>query len=506
MLVTFNTTADVTATDGDGGRTIRGVAVPWNQVGTVADGTRVRFLPGALDAAARPIVTLGHDGPPIGRTADNLDDGAGMATQVRVSRVRDGDDALTLAADGVLGMFSVGVNPTDWSFDDDGVMVVAAGDWHHTALLPFGAFPQAVVTDVAASQPNGGTMTTTAPDVTATPATAELEPVDPAPVVVATAPQGPRPVPISTGRPTSPPLTLQRYATLVAAANRGEITTEALRATITAALQNITTTDAAEVVQPAYRAEITGLIDHGTPLLQALSQSPLPGSGMSIEFPRWTVMPATGVQATEKSPIVSQPVGMEMASAPVKTIAGGNDLSLQAVERSSPSFLEAYLRAMAVDWGRKAEAEAITALLAVAQAATPGADFLANVAALYAELDPAVTPSGPLFLAMSRDVALPLITVTAMDGPAYWSGAIRFGDVIPQTDADGLNAFVDWNLPPGTMLMGASNGATWHQSAGAPADIRVIDVSLLGLDVGVYGYVCLTIEYPGAFAKMDTTP
>jgi hypothetical protein len=496
MIVTFDN-APAVVTAAEGARTIEGVAVPWNDTGTVADGTRVRFLPGSLDAARRPIVTLGHDGPAIGRTTDNTDDGTGMRTAVRVSAVRDGDDALTLAADGVLGMFSVGVNPTEWDFDDDGVMVVAAGDWHHTALLPFGAFDAAVVTNVHA-QRGEPAMTDTLIDTVAPPVDVAAAPPDPRPV--------PAVVPITASRPSSPPLTLQRYATLVAAANRGEITTDALRAQITAALANVTTTDAAEVVMPAYRAEITAIIDHGTPLLRALNNAPLPASGMAIEYPQWETLPTTGIQATQKTQITSTPATLMMKTAAVKTIAGGNDISLQAVERSSPSFLEAYLRAMAVDWSRKAEADAITQLLAVATAATPGASFLANVQALLAALNPATTPPGPLFLAMAYNIAVPLVSVTTNNGPAFWDGSINFGGMTPDVSGGGLTMFIDWNLPPDFMLLGSAAGATWHQSAGAPADIRVVDVSLLGLDVGVYGYTALAIEYPGAFAKMDTTP
>lgn len=504
MMITFDSGAPIEATEATAEtRTIRGVAVPWDKTGVVSDGTRVKFLPGSLDAEARPVVTLGHDGVPIGRSLTNTATENGMATAVRVSRTRNGDEALVLASDGVLGMFSVGVNPTEFSYDDDGTLVVARGEWHHLALLPWGAFPDAVVTDVAASAPQGATMTmldNAIIDTTAVPAEVTAAPAP------AGQPSPPAVIPVTAAKPAAPPLTLQRIATLVASANRGEISTEAVKATIAAALANVTSTNVGAIVQPAYRAEINGLIDHGTPLLQALSSTPLPATGLSIEYPEWTALPTTGVQATEKTQIVSTPVTMTMKSAPVKTIAGGNDISLQAVERSSPSFLEAYLRAASVDWSRKAEAEVITALLAVATAATPGADFLANVQALYAALDPATTPPGPLFLAMARDVALPLISVTTMNGPAFWNASINFGDVIPETAADGLNAFVDWNLASGQMLMGARNGATYHQSAGAPADIRVVDVSLLGLDVGVYGYLALTIEYPGAFSALDTTP
>jgi hypothetical protein len=510
MLVTFQgAAANINAAASDDGATrqIMGTAVPWDTVGTVSDGTRVRFARGSLAETDRPIVTLGHDGPPIGRTAANRATDAGMETTVRVSRTRDGDESLILAADGVLGMFSVGVNPTTFHYDDDGVMVVDAGEWQHTALLPFGAFAAAVVTDVAASAPipNRGetmsdTLTTDPPSVDVTAQAAQLAAAQTAASWTA--------VPLSTSpRPARPSLTLARVAQLVAGANRGEMTTEAVRAELAAALADITTTGAGPVIQPAYRSEVAGLIDHGTPLLQAIASAPLPASGMTIEYPEWQTFPQTGRQMAEKTQIVSQAATMALKSRPVITIAGGNDISLQAVERSSPSFLEAYLRAASVDWARKAEGYVIGELLAVAEAVTPGADFLANIQALIGALDPAVTPAGPLFVAMATNVAIPLISVPVNEGPAYWNGRINFSSMTSTVDGDGMPLmFVDWNLPADTMLAGSRQAATWYQSAGAPADIRVVDVSLLGLDVGVYGYGALTIEYPGALAKMDLTP
>jgi hypothetical protein len=410
-------------------------------------------------------------------------------------------------------MFSVGVNPTSHYIDGDGVMVVTAGDWHHTALLPFGAFADAVVTDVAATQPpptltGEHAMTaeidTAAPDTTIDAANrSDGAPAANAAIVAAP----PAVIPLAAGgRQTTPPLTLDRIAHMVASANRGEITTDAVRATIAAALANVTTTDVGEVVQPAYRAEINGLIDHGTPLLNALAQAPLPTSGMTIEYPEWVTKPTTGQQATEKTQITSTAVDLIMRSAPVVTIAGGNDISLQAVERSSPSFLAAYLRAAAVDWSRRASTYAITRLLAAATAATPGANFLANVQAMLTALSPETTPPGPLWLGMAYNVGVSLVSVTEQEGPAFWEGSLNFGDMTPDVDGGGLNMFIDWNLPADTMILGSQQSATWHQSAGAPADIRVIDVSLLGLDVGVYGYVCLTIEYPAGLVKMDLTP
>jgi len=484
IRATFTSSIQCAAEDQES-RTIHGTAVPWNQIGIVSDGRQVMFHPGSLDASSQPIVTLGHDGPAIGIAHRNEDDGAGMRSSVKVSRVPDGDNALVLASDGVLGMFSVGAEPTEFDTDAQGVLHVHAADWQHLALLPFGAFSDARVTSVAASQPQEAPMETIIADAAPTEVQAQAQP--------------PASIPISSGRARQP-LTLQGVAHLIASANRGEISAEQAKATIQAALADVTTTGIGAIVQPAYRSEINGLIDHGTPLLQAIQNSPLPSSGMSIEYPQWVLLPTTGIQATEKTQIVSTPVTMEMKSAPVVTIAGGNDISLQAIERSSPSFLEAYLRAASVDWARKAEAYLLNKLLGDAVPATPGADFLGHIQNLLAALNPSVTPAGPLFVAMAWDVALPLISVKSADGPAYWDGGISFGSMLPTVNADGLSIFVDPNLAPGVMLAGSRAGATWHQQG--PADIRVVDVSLLGMDVGVYGYVAATVEYPDAFSTL----
>jgi hypothetical protein len=478
-------------------RTIKGVAVPWNQVGVVADGRKVKFLPSSLPVEARPVVTLGHEGAAIGRVTDNTDTEAGMATSVKVSRVRDGDEALVLAADGVLGMFSVGAEPSSFHYDDDGVMVVAAAEWQHLALLPLGAFTGAVVESVAASTPQGETMSETLAPVVTTEA-------PPALIEAAGNPGMPAVIPVSAARPITPELTLQRYATLVAQANRGEITADALRSTINAALTNVTTTGIAGIVQPAYRSEINGLIDHGTPLLNSLNRSPLPASGMSIEYPEWVLKPTTGIQSTEKTQITSTGVTFTLKSAPVITIAGGNDISLQSVERSSPSFLESYLRAAAIDWAHQAEAYALTRLTAAAVSATPGANFLANIKALLSGLDPTLTPPGPLTLAVSLDIAIGLVDVTVNNGPAFWNANFSFGNFLPNAAADGLNVVVVPTLDTGKMILFSRQAATWHQQG--PADIRVVDVSLLGLDCGIYGYGAMTVEYPKAVVVLDTTP
>ena len=73
---------------------------------------------------------------------------------------------------------------------------------------------------------------------------------------------------------------------------------------------------------------------------------------------------------------------------------------------------------------------------------------------------------------------------------------------MPTLNAGGLDMFVEPSLPAGTMIGGSKAAATVHKSAGAPAELRVLDVALLGMDVAVYGYLAVTVEYPKAIAKM----
>ena len=126
MIVTAAWPAALTASPG--ARTIAGVAVPWDVVGTVSSGQQVRFLPGSLDVTARPPALRDHDPTrPFGRVVDAVDDGTGLRATVRASAVPAGDEALILAADGVTAMFSVGVEPTDYRFVGDVLEVVAGG-------------------------------------------------------------------------------------------------------------------------------------------------------------------------------------------------------------------------------------------------------------------------------------------------------------------------------------------------------------------------------------------
>ena len=153
IRVTASTfTIDAAAPDGTQARTITGIAVPYN-VAANASGTEVMFMRGSLPVEGKaPKLYMQHDASQaIGLVTERTDDEENMYFSAKVSATALGDEALVLAADGVLDSVSVGVNPTKFTYNQDGVMVVEAADWLELSLVPQPAFAEAVITKVAAS-------------------------------------------------------------------------------------------------------------------------------------------------------------------------------------------------------------------------------------------------------------------------------------------------------------------------------------------------------------------
>ena len=170
MRFTSSTFSIDAAQDGSPKRTITGIALPYNTEATVSGGQTVTFLPGSLPTDGKaPKLYMSHDSTQaIGLVTERADSPEAMYFTAKVSTTALGDEALVLAADGVLDSVSVGVNPTKFSYNEDGVMIVEAADWMELSLVPQPAFSGATITDVAASIPTSedevSNNTETAPD------------------------------------------------------------------------------------------------------------------------------------------------------------------------------------------------------------------------------------------------------------------------------------------------------------------------------------------------------
>lgn len=138
-------------------------------------------------------------------------------------------------------------------------------------------------------------------------------------------------------------------------------------------LADLITSDNVGVVPDAYLTELIGVIDPSRPFLQTTRRMDLPSAGMSIVVPKIITRPTTGIQAVygdesypgEKSDITSTATSITNVSYEAITIAGGGDISLQLLRRSSPSYLSLFLELLAEAYANNAETEAIETLLAL---------------------------------------------------------------------------------------------------------------------------------------------
>jgi hypothetical protein len=94
-----------------------------------------------------------HDASmPVGVVTERVDTEQGMMFSAKISATNLGNDALVMAADGTIDQVSVGVNPTKFSYDEAGTMIIEAADWTELSLVPIGAFgDMANIATVAAS-------------------------------------------------------------------------------------------------------------------------------------------------------------------------------------------------------------------------------------------------------------------------------------------------------------------------------------------------------------------
>ena len=154
MIKLTATDTFIIAEEGDAPRTISGVAVPWDVEATVSDGTRVKFERGSLPTnGKKPKLLKYHDDKaPVGVVTGRVDSEKGMLFTARISATSEGNDMLELIKDGAVDAVSVGVNPVNFSYDDEGVMVISKGDWVELSLVTAPAFRGATITEVAATE------------------------------------------------------------------------------------------------------------------------------------------------------------------------------------------------------------------------------------------------------------------------------------------------------------------------------------------------------------------
>ena len=488
-------TLDAAGPDGMPRRTLAGLALPYNVQATVSDGTKVMFMPGSLDAGGKmPKLYLGHDSTQaVGLVTAMVDTPGGMMYEARISETTLGNEALVLAADKVLDAVSVGVNPTKFSYDENGVMVIEAAQWQELSLVPFGAFAGASVDRVAASihqQPDEVELNSEQE-----PSEENNEMSNPVetPAVIEAAPMA-QPL---YAQPRN--FKLPTASEFIAASLQGGGVLAEMNARIQAAAPNITTADTPGILPEIITGTVYDGLNPIRPFVSAIGAKAMPQSGATFRRPVITVRPVVTQQPTgQLNPL--DPSTVTVANNNVNKLTFGTyvTMSEQDLDWTDPASINIVLNQLAIAYGQATDNYAVDTCHAAITQTSPVADTSAPedwIAAIY---------EGARQISANSNYLPTHMVVT----PGTWAALGSLVDstkrpVFPQIgamNAPGELSANSWNGNPlGLVLVVDKNapGSFMGHAAGPAAGFEFYEQQKGAISVDVPSTLGRTIAYRG---------
>lgn len=487
----------------------------------------VTFAAGSLATEAdlsRVKLLRDHDSrQPIGVLADLDSDDARADATFRLGRHQAASDALVLAEDGVLDGFSVGVEPLEWSEDDDGRGVtITSARLHEVSMVALPAYSNARATRVSAIE---GTLM----NVRQSQAAPERAPAAAAPLTAAL------PMSAMQSAPTIPRVSQERYvdaqgytrslpgivvgreridacdylaASLDLLVHGNSDAFDRVRRVLAAAVPE--TTDLVPGLLP--QIIIGPIIDRiapRRPVWLGLSERAMPSLSNKFERLRITGHTAVDKQAKEMDEVASGQLKVQMDDVAKSTYGGWVNLSRQVQDWSSPGALGMIIEDLAANVILKSEIRASADLVATATskietATLTGKDLNAAIYAAAAKvfmsnpwdrvapdrifMDPEMWA---LVGGQCDDNGRPLFPVL---NPMNALGALRPADVADGGTFAGLRVIVGPYLPATTLIVGASRAVEVYEDQRGM--IQVPAPSVLGTQVAAYAYLATYQAHP----------
>lgn len=134
------------------------------------------------------------------------------------------------------------------------------------------------------------------------------------------------------------------------------------------ALATATTADASGLLPEQWMTEVIDLYRTLTPTVQAFAQRTLPETGLVINQPIVTQRPIVNAQASQltEAEVASQKAVIGTATWNVATYGGGNNVSLQTIQRTDPDYLDQLYRLWVREMALDVNTDVATALYAAA--------------------------------------------------------------------------------------------------------------------------------------------
>ena len=482
----------ITAQAGDATQPARisGLAVPWDVVATVSDGTSVQFARGAFDVTQKAAKLIeNHDMTQLRGVVSTLTDSPqGLEFEATLADTRASRDAVALLQSGAYDSVSVGAVPITFSTDPNGVMTVTEAKLVELSLVAVPAYEDAVITQVAA----------TAADPDPDPDTEEQEMSD---AVTA------EPIAAEATIPTNPiiyaeakrPFIMPSPAEYISAFLTGGSGFDAMQDGIRAAAPDVINTDLPgilplPIVQPTYN-NFVGI----RPVVDAVGARAMPGGGKVFIRPKVVTHTTIGVQSAENATLDDGTFVVDDLQVTKGTYGGYVTLSEQAIDWTTPEVIGLLLDDMGRIYANQTDNVAADALVAGATStnafgndATNPAQWAAFIGTAAQDILTASNGNLPTHLFVSPNMWGYLLGLTdTADRPLFPSlGPMNaYGDLAVTEAmgmAFGLRVVVDRNFATDTVIVGDASGfEIFEQQKGA---ISVDVPSTLSRTIAFRGY------------------
>lgn len=501
----------------DGERRIDAIAVPYNVFATVSGGQEVMFKPGSLPVDGKaPRVFMYHDSTkPVGIVAERVDTDEAMLASMRISRTALGDEALVLAADGVMDV-SVGVNPIEFTEDKQGRIIVTKAEWMELSLVPIPAFAGATITEVAAQavtdpdEPTNPEVPEEEPIVEATPAQAEV--VEAAAIPTPALPAQPK-------RKFAMPSAGEYLAAYHIGGDTfrrvNEAFVEAARekqTALQAAAGDVLTTDTPGLLPVPVLGPVFQDLNYIRPVVAAVGARAFPDGGNSKTFirPTWTTHTSVASQSPELNPVSATTPVIASNVVQKTTLAGQVTLSVQDVDFTSPAAMEIILRDLAGQYLLKSDDIAADAITNGASASGGTWTVTANdpstlIAALYDAATDILNATNflPDHLFVSPDVwqklgaqldadKRPIFPYVGAAGLMGVNGVGSANITVANTfNPFGLNLVADRNFAAGSLFVARGAAIEFYEQVRGLMSVEA--PGTLGRTFSYYGYVATFI-------------
>jgi HK97 family phage prohead protease len=507
-------------------RTISGTAVPYNVPATVSDGTSVVFRPGSLPVEGKaPRLFMYHDASmPVGVVTERVDTEQGMMFSAKISATNLGNDALVMAADGTIDQVSVGVNPTKFSYDEAGTMIIEAADWTELSLVPIGAFgDMANIATVAASIHQEPEEVVLNEEVVPE---QEIEPMSEVtvPAVEATIPTAP------IFAQAKREFVLPNAGEFMAAYHIGGDTfknlnaavaeyTASKRTALQAAAGDVLTTDTPGLLPVPVLGPLVQDLNFLRPVVEAVGARAYPDNGQSKTFIRPTITTHTSV-ASQSELSSASATTMVIASNTVSktTLAGQVTLSVQDIDFTSPAAMQLILNDLMGEYMIASDNKAADDLLTAANSSGVWDGTVTDL--LKSVYDAASDISSnrnwlPTHMFVSVDVWAQLGQLIGTDGrpvfPLIANGLSGMNALGSQSASSwngnplGLQLVVDSNFAAKTMIItrvGQGQGDAYEFYESIRGLMSVEQPSVLGRNMSFHGYVSTFAAIGGMIRKI----